>query len=62
MWRGRRCKKRMLSEGKGGDRAGAIHTLIYVNGVLTTVGQNDYIEYDVEAEEVRGLLTKYLRF
>jgi hypothetical protein len=52
----------MLSEGKGGDRAGAIHTLIYVNGVLTTVGQNDYIEYDVEAEEVRGLLTKYLRF
>ncbi|WP_020571464.1 hypothetical protein [Neolewinella persica] len=31
---------------------GAIHTLIYVNGVLRIVGQNDYIEYDVDAKEV----------
>lgn len=36
---------------------GAIHTLIYVNGVLKTVGQNDYIEFDVDAEKVEQELT-----
>jgi hypothetical protein len=36
---------------------GAIHTLIYVNGILKTVGQNDYIEYDVDVAEVAKSLT-----